>query len=70
MAGMTEVITDEILSHYTVEAKWDELADRLVQRYGGLAERVTMYTAGSDYARDPASLGRWGEVAKAVIALS
>ncbi|MEE9279327.1 MAG: TIGR03617 family F420-dependent LLM class oxidoreductase [Myxococcota bacterium] len=66
MAGMSEVITDEILQHYTVEAKWDELADRLVQRYGGLAERLTLYAAGADYARNPSSIGRWGEVAKAI----
>ncbi len=63
--GMAEVISDEILEHFTVEAKWDELADKLVQRYGGLADRVTLYTAGTEYARDPSSIARWGEVAKA-----
>ena len=63
--GMAEVISDEILEHFTVEAKWDELADQLVQRYGGLADRVTLYTAGTEYARDPSSIARWGEVAKA-----
>ena len=63
--GMAEVISDEILEHFTVEAKWDELADQLVQRYGGLADRVTLYTAGTEYARDPSSIARWGEVARA-----
>ena len=70
MAGMSAIISDEILEHYTVEAKWDELADKLVQRYGGLAERVTLYAAGADYARDPSSIDRWGEVAKAIAAVS
>ena len=65
MAGMAEVVTDEILEHFTLEAKWDELADKLVQRYGKLAERVTLYTAGTEYARDPSSIDRWGEVARA-----
>jgi probable F420-dependent oxidoreductase len=66
MAGMAEVISDEMLEHYTVEAKWDELADRLVDRYRGRASRLILYVAGMDYARDPSSLKRWGEVARAI----
>lgn len=66
MAGMAEVISDEILQHYTVEASWDDIADQLVERYGKRASRVIIYTAGMDYARDPASIDRWGEVARAV----
>ena len=65
MAGMGAVITDEILEHYTVEAKWDDIADRLVDRYAGQASHLIIYTAGMDYARDPSSINRWGEVAKA-----
>ncbi len=68
MAGMSDVITDEILQHYTTEASWDDLADKLVDRYEGTAERLIIYTAGMDYARDPDSIGRWGEVARAVTA--
>jgi len=68
MAGMSVVISDEILSHFTVEARWDDLADRLVSRYRGVAERLIIYTAGMDYARDPATIGPWGEVARAVVA--
>jgi len=66
MAGMGEVITDEILQHYTVEARWDDIADRLVDRYTDHARSLIIYTAGMDYARDPSTLDRWGEVAKAV----
>lgn len=68
MTGMSAVISDEILQHYTVEASWDDLADRLMGRYQGIAERLIIYTAGMDYARDPSSIGRWGEVARAVVA--
>jgi probable F420-dependent oxidoreductase len=67
MAGMAEVISDEILQHYTVEASWDDIADRLVERYGDRANRLIIYTAGMDYASDPSSIDRWGEVAKAVV---
>lgn len=70
MAGMLEVISDEMLDHYTVDAKWDELADRLIERYRGRASRLIMYTAGMDYARDPSSIDRWGEVARAVAGAS
>ena len=66
MAGMTEVISDDILQHYTVEARWDEIADRLTERYGKRASRLIIYTAGMDYARDASSIDRWGEVAQAV----
>ena len=66
MAGMVEVVSDEILEHFTVDAKWDDLADRLVDRYRGRASRLIMYTAGMDYARDPSSIDRWGEVARAI----
>lgn len=66
MAGMTEVISDDILQHFTVEARWDEIADRLIDRYGSRASRLIIYTAGMDYARDASSINRWGEVAKAV----
>lgn len=69
MAGMGDVITDEILGHYTVEAKWDDIADRLVERYAGRASHLIIYTAGMDYARDPSSIDRWGDVAKAAAAM-
>lgn len=66
IAGMSQVISDEMLQHYTVEARWDDLADQLVDRYRGRAGRLIMYTAGMDYSRDPASIERWGAVARAV----
>ena len=45
IAGMAATITDEMLEHFAVVAPWDELADRLVERYGGIASRLVMYTA-------------------------
>src|SRR5690606_1457599 len=65
-AGMADLITDEMLEHYAVTATWDELSDRLVERYQGTASRVIMYFADRMVQRDPASLGRWGEVARDV----
>ena len=65
-AGMAEVITDEMLEHFAVVAPWDELADALVERYRGTAARVVTYLAEEQFRTDPSSVGKWGEVARAV----
>ncbi|MFV0306313.1 MAG: TIGR03617 family F420-dependent LLM class oxidoreductase [Desertimonas sp.] len=66
VAGMSALITDEMLDHFAIVCRWDELADRLTDRYADVAHRVVMYTAAADIARHPDHLGRWGEVARAV----
>jgi probable F420-dependent oxidoreductase len=68
LAGMTAVISDELLEHFVVEASWDDLADRLVKRYGDIATRLILYFAGLAWERDRASLARWGAVARDVTA--
>ena len=45
MAGMADLITDDMLDHFAVVCRWDELADRLVERYDGVASRLIIYTA-------------------------
>ena len=65
---MAALITDEMLEHYAVVAPWDELADRLLERYAGVAERLVMYLAEASIRADERNLGRWGEVARAVTA--
>jgi probable F420-dependent oxidoreductase len=66
MAGMAATITDEMLEHFAVVARWDDLADELVRRYSSRAKRVVMYLTLDDLDRNPANLERWGEVARAV----
>lgn len=61
-----DLITDEMLDQYAVVAPWDELADRLLERYRGTASRVVMYLTESAVRRDPTQLPRWAEVAAAV----
>lgn len=68
LAGMAALITDEMLEHYAVICSWDELADRLLERYEGIASRLVMYLAEQQIRMDPSTLGRWGEVARAVTA--
>jgi probable F420-dependent oxidoreductase len=65
-AGLAETITDEMLDTYAVVGPWDEIADRLIDRYGGVAERVISYLTLEDVARHPDHLARWGDIARAV----
>jgi alkanesulfonate monooxygenase SsuD/methylene tetrahydromethanopterin reductase-like flavin-dependent oxidoreductase (luciferase family) len=63
---MGELITEEMLEHYALVATWDDMADRLIERYSGMAERVVMYLGEQQMRNDPDVLGKWGEVAAAV----
>jgi probable F420-dependent oxidoreductase len=64
--GMAGTITDEMLDIYAIVGPWDEIADRIVERYAGVAERIISYLTVEDIARNPDRLGRWGEIARAV----
>ncbi len=66
VAGMSRLITDEMLDVYAIESSWDELAGRILTRYAGAADRVVMYFSGSMWREDPTSIDRWAEVARAV----
>lgn len=64
--AMADSITDEMLEHFAIICPWDELADRLIERYHGTAKRLVMYLAEESIRRDPSAAGRWSEVARAV----
>jgi probable F420-dependent oxidoreductase len=66
LAGMAAVIDDDLLEHFCVSGHWDAVADGLIARHRGVATRVVSYFAGMAWARDAASLGPWGELARAV----
>ena len=42
---MAALITDDMLEQFAVVGRWDELADGLLARYGGVANRLIVYTA-------------------------
>jgi probable F420-dependent oxidoreductase len=64
--GLADTITDEMLDCYAVVGPWDEIADRIIERYAGVAERVISYLTVEDIARHPDHLARWGEIARTV----
>ncbi len=60
------LITDEILDQFAVVARWDDIADRMIARYKGIASRLIIYLASHWREVDSTTLERWGEVARAV----
>jgi probable F420-dependent oxidoreductase len=52
--AMGGLITDEMLDTFAIVAPSDDLAGRILDRWGGVADRVTFYTP---YAIDPEILG-------------
>ena len=68
VAGMTDAVNEDMLNAFSVSARWEDMADALRQRYGGIAKRLVMYLALDDIRRDPADAAKWGEVARAVSA--
>ena len=66
VAAMSDIITDEMLEHFALVANWDDMADRLIDRYKGTAARVVMYLGEEQMMSDPNHLAKWGEIATAV----
>jgi probable F420-dependent oxidoreductase len=65
-ARIQTLITDEILDQFAVVSKWDDVADKMIARYKGIASRLVIYLASHFREIDAKVLGRWGEVARAV----
>ncbi len=64
--GMAATITDEMLDAFAVVGAWDDIADTVIERYAGQAERIISYLTLDDINRNPENMGRWGEIAAAV----
>ena len=63
-AKLAAEVDDEILDAFSVTASWDGLADALISRFDGLADRIFPYAAPG--LADPAIAERWSGVAAAV----
>ncbi len=68
LAGMAGAVPDELLEHFVVRGTWDELAGLLRDRYQGVADRVVLYFAGMAWQGEPASLARWGDAIRPLVA--
>lgn len=61
-AGMAQQITDDHIATFATESSWDGLADALVDKYEGVAERIVLYNA----SRSPERFERLGEIARRI----
>ena len=68
--GMAAEIDDDLLENFVTEGTWDDIADTIVAKYGGIATRVVSYFTGADVVRHPDAFERWGALARRVRALS
>lgn len=66
VAGMVAVIDDDLLDHFCVSGDFAAVADGLVARYEGRADRLVSYFAAEAWRRDRSALGPWGELARDV----
>jgi probable F420-dependent oxidoreductase len=66
--GMGACIPDDLLAHFVVEGSWDELPGRIVDRYGGIADRVVLYHATAGIYEGPEVFAKFGRVARQVVA--
>ena len=65
-AALAAMISDEMLDHFGLVARWDDLADKLIARYRGSASRIAVYLAEDSIRQNPDNLGKWSEIAGAV----
>jgi probable F420-dependent oxidoreductase len=65
-AQMAGLVTDEMLDTFSITAGWDQLGDRIVQRYAGVADRVFPYGTAGDWLTRPELAERWAAVARRV----
>ena len=64
--AVADLVSDELLDQFGLIGRWDDLADKLVARYKGIASRVVMYLAKPSILENPANLSKWGEIARAI----
>ncbi len=65
-AEMASLVTDDMLGEFSLSAGWDDLGRMLLERYGGLADRLLPYGTAGDWQEHPGRAERWRAVAAAV----
>jgi probable F420-dependent oxidoreductase len=61
--AMAAEITDDHLAVFCTEARWDDLADALIDKYDGTVDRLVFYNPAFD---SPERFERYGAVARAI----
>ena len=64
IAGMSDLITDELLTNFTIEGTWATIANAIAERYQGIATRVVNYFGAIAWIEEPHELHRWHDVTR------
>ena len=64
--AMADVMTDELIAPYTVTATWKDLPGALIDRYGGVADRLLSYLEVGSWTSSPEHAAHWAEVVEAI----
>lgn len=67
-AGLAATITDEMLDTFAIVGPWDEIADRIVDRYQGVANRAVSYLTHDDISERPDNMAKWADIAATLAA--
>jgi hypothetical protein len=59
---MANTITDDMLDVYAITATWDEMPNRIVEKYRGVAGRIILYFATEAWEKGAEHLERWQEM--------
>ena len=59
---MMAVITDDMVDAFAITSTWDELPQKLFDRFGGVADDVVCYSVFEHWGDEPDPMGRWQDV--------
>ncbi len=62
--GLIDTISNDMLDAFAIVGPWDEIPDRIHERYAGVAERVISYLTIDDLHARPDNLEKWAAVAQ------
>ena len=60
--AMQQIISDDMLDAFALTSTWEELPQKLLHRFGAIADQIVCYSVIEQWDDDPDSLGRWQEV--------
>ena len=62
IAAMAGAISDDMLDAFALTASWDDMPQRIVDRYGEVADRIIFYFANEAWEKGPAEMEKWHDL--------
>ena len=67
---MTQLVTDDMVDAVAITSTWDDLPQKLMDRYAHRADDVVCYSALEHWNDEPDAVGRWQDVNRRFEALA